>query len=115
MDRFILQFKGAGYFHLAGHSKGRHKKTVFFYFRSKGWGVSANPKIFIFKNWYFFDHFSLKRGGVGGWAEPKNPCQKKTEVSKKGEGGGSQFLGLKVKKKTVCFLTPPLMGRILSD
>ena len=73
--------------------KGRHKK-LFFYFRSKGGGVSANPKNpyqkiprFFFTNFdqFFtnfdqfltnFDHF-FHKGGEGVLPNPKNPYQKK--------------------------------------
>ena len=53
--------------------------------------------------------FSQKEGG-GVSANPKNPYQKKLRWSKKGEGGGLSFL-TKSHKKTVFFLTPPLIAR----
>ena len=47
--------------------------------------------------------FDQRGGGVS--ANPKNPYQKKLRWSKKGEGGGLNFL-TKSKKKTVFFMPP---------
>ena len=52
---------------------------------------------FLYKILVLFDNFSPKRGG--GLGRVKKSLQKKTEVAKKGGGGVSVFVLLKVKKK----------------